>query len=72
MNTEQIMPDLSTLTPMMQQYMSVKMQHPHSLMFYRMGDFYELFFEDAHKAAKILGISRTTLYRLMKKHQLIK
>ncbi|WP_413773047.1 DNA mismatch repair protein MutS [Acinetobacter sp. RF15A] len=44
---------------MMQQYMSVKMQHPHSLMFYRMGDFYELFFEDAHKAAKILGITLT-------------
>lgn len=51
--------DLSSLTPMMQQYMSVKMQHPHSLMFYRMGDFYELFFEDAHKAAKILGITLT-------------
>ncbi|MGE8538563.1 MAG: DNA mismatch repair protein MutS, partial [Acinetobacter sp.] len=40
MNTANIGPDLSTLTPMMQQYMSVKMQHPHSLMFYRMGDFY--------------------------------
>ncbi|TSH69104.1 DNA mismatch repair protein MutS [Acinetobacter sp. RF15A] len=59
MKTENIIPDLSTLTPMMQQYMSVKMQHPHSLMFYRMGDFYELFFEDAHKAAKILGITLT-------------
>lgn len=53
------MTDFSTLTPMMQQYMSVKVQHPHSLMFYRMGDFYELFFEDAHKAAKILGITLT-------------
>lgn len=51
--------DLSTLTPMMQQYMTVKLQHPHSLMFYRMGDFYELFFDDAHKAAKILGITLT-------------
>ncbi|OTG91570.1 DNA mismatch repair protein MutS [Acinetobacter sp. ANC 3813] len=51
--------DLSSLTPMMQQYMTVKMQHPHSLMFYRMGDFYELFFEDAHKAAKLLGITLT-------------
>lgn len=59
MKTENIIPDLSTLTPMMQQYMSVKMQHPHSLMFYRMGDFYELFFEDAHRAAKILGITLT-------------
>ena len=53
------MTDFSTLTPMMQQYMSVKAQHPHSLMFYRMGDFYELFFDDAHKAAKLLGITLT-------------
>ena len=51
--------DLSTLTPMMQQYFNVKMQHPDSLMFYRMGDFYELFFDDAHKAAKLLGITLT-------------
>lgn len=51
--------DFSTLTPMMQQYVSVKAQHPHSLMFYRMGDFYELFFDDAHKAAKLLGITLT-------------
>jgi DNA mismatch repair protein MutS len=35
------------------------MEHPHSLMFYRMGDFYELFFDDAHKAAKLLGITLT-------------
>lgn len=46
-------------TPMMQQYLKIKMQHPHSLMFYRMGDFYELFFDDAQKAAKILGITLT-------------
>lgn len=59
MNTENTTPDLSTLTPMMQQYMSIKLQHPHSLMFYRMGDFYELFFDDAHKAAKLLGITLT-------------
>lgn len=59
MTSSEIMADLSTLTPMMQQYISVKVQHPHSLMFYRMGDFYELFFEDAHKAAKILGITLT-------------
>jgi len=44
---------------MMQQYLRVKMEHPHSLMFYRMGDFYELFFDDAHKAAKLLGITLT-------------
>ena len=59
MTSSELMADLSSLTPMMQQYMGVKMQHPHSLMFYRMGDFYELFFEDAHKAAKILGITLT-------------
>ncbi|MDY6450609.1 DNA mismatch repair protein MutS [Acinetobacter faecalis] len=46
-------------TPMMQQYLKIKMQHPHSVMFYRMGDFYELFFDDAQKAAKILGITLT-------------
>ncbi|WP_347460671.1 DNA mismatch repair protein MutS [Acinetobacter sp. ANC 7454] len=59
MTSSELMADLSTLTPMMQQYMAVKLQHPHSLLFYRMGDFYELFFEDAHKAAKILGITLT-------------
>ena len=59
MTSSELMADLSSLTPMMQQYMGVKMQHPHSLMFYRMGDFYELFFEDAHKVAKILGITLT-------------
>lgn len=59
MNTDSTALDFSTLTPMMQQYMSMKIQHPHALMFYRMGDFYELFFEDAHKAAKILGITLT-------------
>lgn len=59
MNIENSTPDLSSLTPMMQQYLTIKMQHPHSLMFYRMGDFYELFFDDAHKAAKLLGISLT-------------
>ena len=46
-------------TPMMQQYLRLKAQHPDMLMFYRMGDFYELFFEDAEKAAKLLGITLT-------------
>ncbi|MDM1303819.1 DNA mismatch repair protein MutS [Acinetobacter indicus] len=59
MNMQEIVADLSSHTPMMQQYLKVKMQHPHSLMFYRMGDFYELFFDDAHKAAKMLGITLT-------------
>ncbi|PSJ17544.1 DNA mismatch repair protein MutS [Nitrosomonas supralitoralis] len=46
-------------TPMMQQYLRIKAQYPDMLMFYRMGDFYELFFEDAEKAAKLLGITLT-------------
>lgn len=56
---QEIIADISSHTPMMQQYLKVKMQHPHSLMFYRMGDFYELFFDDAKKAAKLLGITLT-------------
>ncbi len=59
MNSTEIMADLSTHTPMMQQYLKVKMQHNHALLFYRMGDFYELFFDDAHKATKLLGITLT-------------
>lgn len=59
MNMQKIIADISSHTPMMQQYLKVKMQHPHALMFYRMGDFYELFFDDAHKAAKLLGITLT-------------
>lgn len=43
------MSDLSAHTPMMQQYWKLKNQHPDMLMFYRMGDFYELFYEDAKK-----------------------
>ena len=47
-------------TPMMQQYLSIKAQHPDILVFYRMGDFYELFYDDAEKAARLLGITLTT------------
>jgi DNA mismatch repair protein MutS len=46
-------------TPMMRQYLGLKAQHPDMLLFYRMGDFYELFFDDAVKASKLLGISLT-------------
>lgn len=46
-------------TPMMQQYLALKAQHPHELLFYRMGDFYELFFDDAKKAAQLLDITLT-------------
>lgn len=59
MNSKEIMANIHSHTPMMQQYLNVKMQHPHSLLFYRMGDFYELFFDDAKKAAKMLGITLT-------------
>ena len=47
-------------TPMMQQYLRLKAQHPDILLFYRMGDFYELFHADAEKAAKLLDITLTT------------
>src|SRR5580658_6790411 len=47
------------LTPMMAQYFEIKAVNPGSLLFYRMGDFYELFFEDAEIAAKALGIVLT-------------
>ncbi len=44
---------------MMQQYLRIKSEHPHELVFYRMGDFYELFFDDAKKAAKLLDVTLT-------------
>jgi len=47
-------------TPLMQQYLSIKAEHPDILLFFRMGDFYELFYEDARKAARLLNISLTT------------
>ena len=53
MNSDTVMADLSSHTPMMQQYLKVKTDYPHALLFYRMGDFYELFFDDAHQAAKL-------------------
>ena len=46
-------------TPMMQQYLRIKADHPSTLLFYRMGDFYELFFDDAVRAARLLGITLT-------------
>jgi DNA mismatch repair protein MutS len=44
---------------MMQQYLRIKAEHPHMLLFYRMGDFYELFYDDAHRAAELLDITLT-------------
>ena len=46
-------------TPMMQQYLAIKAEYPQTLVFYRMGDFYELFFADAEKAAALLNITLT-------------
>lgn len=51
--------ELESHTPMMRQYLAIKAQHPDMLVFYRMGDFYELFHEDAEKAARLLGITLT-------------
>ena len=50
----------SNHTPMMQQYLGIKHDHPHDLVFYRMGDFYEMFYEDAKQASELLDISLTT------------
>ena len=47
-------------TPMMQQYLRLKADHPDKLLFYRMGDFYELFYDDAERAAKLLDITLTS------------
>jgi len=52
--------DFAKHTPMMQQYLRIKAEHPDMLLFYRMGDFYELFFDDAERAAHLLGITLTT------------
>ncbi|HKT93228.1 MAG TPA: DNA mismatch repair protein MutS [Paraburkholderia sp.] len=51
--------DIAQHTPMMQQYLRIKADHPGTLVFYRMGDFYELFFEDAEKAARLLDLTLT-------------
>lgn len=51
--------DMNKHTPMMRQYLTIKAEYPHMLMFYRMGDFYELFFEDATRAAELLNITLT-------------
>ena len=51
--------DYTQHTPMMQQYLQIKANHADELLFYRMGDFYELFYDDAKKAATLLGITLT-------------
>ena len=56
---EQTGQDLAKHTPMMAQYLGLKSAHPDTLLFYRMGDFYELFYADAEKAARLLDITLT-------------
>lgn len=56
---EKIIATGTKLTPMMDQYYHLKKDHPDSIMFFRMGDFYEVFFEDAEKTSKILNITLT-------------
>src|SRR5262245_2648184 len=51
--------DTPAHTPMMQQYLRIKAQYPDALLFYRMGDFYELFYDDARRAASLLSITLT-------------
>lgn len=48
------------ITPMMQQYLEIKAQHQDAILFYRLGDFYEMFFDDAVTASKVLGITLTS------------
>src|SRR3972149_593392 len=47
-------------TPMIKQYLKIKKQYPDAILFFRLGDFYEMFFEDAKTASKILGIALTS------------
>ncbi|MBN2298840.1 MAG: DNA mismatch repair protein MutS, partial [Deltaproteobacteria bacterium] len=51
---------MGNLTPMMQQYLDIKKGYPGTILFYRMGDFYEMFLDDAVHASRILGIALTT------------
>ncbi len=53
-------PDFAAHTPMMQQYLRIKAEHVDTLVFYRMGDFYELFFDDARRASQLLDITLTS------------
>jgi DNA mismatch repair protein MutS len=51
---------MSNMTPMLRQYLSIKGEYPNAILFFRMGDFYEMFFDDAKKASRILGITLTS------------
>ena len=53
-------PDQVKITPMLRQYLEIRAQHPDALLFYRLGDFYEMFFEDAKTASRVLGLTLTS------------
>ena len=55
---------MADTTPMMAQYLEIKAAHADALLFYRMGDFYELFYDDAVEGSKLLGITLTALYHV--------
>ncbi len=59
MNNNKQLDDSKTHTPFMRQYLAAKAEHPDVLLFFRMGDFYELFYDDARKAARLLDITLT-------------
>lgn len=59
MTLEEIVDSGQKLTPMMTQYHEIKKNYPDTILFFRMGDFYEVFFQDAHKTAKLLNIAIT-------------
>src|SRR5574337_1444265 len=52
-------PDLAQHTPLMRQYFAAKAEYPDTLVFFRMGDFYELFYDDARRAARLLDLTLT-------------
>ena len=49
-----------TATPLMQQYREIKARHKDAILFFRMGDFYEMFYEDAETASRVLGLTLTS------------
>ena len=51
---------MSKITPMLRQFMEIKDSYPDTILFFRMGDFYEMFFDDAEKASRMLGITLTS------------
>ena len=51
--------DVNSLSPMMRRYFAIKAQYPDCLLFFRLGDFYEMFFEDAEKASRVLDLVLT-------------